>query len=81
MAGGLIFMAIMGCGDAGGSCQEVARAPVAYASMAECQAAQDAVLARTDLDFPEVAAQCVASQPAAKPVRRNPALRMASARG
>ena len=83
VSGGLIIMAILGCGDAGGSCEQVGRAPQAYSSMAECQAAQPGVLARTSLDFPEVAAQCVSARPAdlPKPKPRRAPIRMASARG
>ena len=83
MAGGLIFMAILGCGDAGGSCEQVGRAPVAYQSMAQCTAAQNSVLATVNVDYPEIAARCQAAVPAAAPKaapRRFP-VRLASARG
>lgn len=84
MAGGLIFMAILGCGDAGNSCEQVGRAPVAYQSMAQCNAAQASVLATVSLDYPEVAARCQSSTsaaaPARKPASRYP-VRFASARG
>lgn len=82
MSTGLIFMAILGCGDAGGSCEQVGRAPVTYSSMAECQAAQVGVLATSKFDFPELAAQCSSSTPAVAPkaTPRHSPLRMASAR-
>lgn len=83
MAGGLIFMAILGCGDAGTGCEQVGRAPVAYRSVAECNAAQASVLSTVAVDYPEVAARCQSATPATVPARkpaRTP-VRFASARG
>ena len=84
MAGGLIFMAILGCGDAGGTCETLGRAPVAYQSMAQCNAAQASVLATVNADYPEVAARCQSATPAAAPARKPGSrypVRLASARG
>lgn len=59
----LYVMAIMGCGDAGGLCAQARLDPARYTSLQACQAAAPAALARhTDLDFPEISAQCRASR-------------------
>ncbi len=91
MAAGLILMAILGCGDAGTSCEAVTVAPVRYESIGACVAAQEDVLARTDIMYPVVVAECrpagaatpasyspKASKPA--PNRRQP-IKTASLRG
>lgn len=52
-------MAIMGCGDAGGMCEQARVEPVRYRSALECQAAMPAALHRnSDLSFPELTAAC-----------------------
>lgn len=56
-----ILMAILGCGDAGTACEQVAISPVRYTSVSACVAAQDEVLARADVMFPVVTAQCRAA--------------------
>ena len=84
MAGGLIFMAILGCGDAGTGCEQVGRAPVAYQTMAQCNAAQASVLATVSVDYPEVAARCQSTTSATAPARKSTPrypVRLASARG
>lgn len=58
MAASVILMAILGCGDAGTSCEPVGIAPVRYESISACIAAQEDVLARTDVMYPVVTAQC-----------------------
>ncbi len=58
MATATILMAILGCGDAGTACEQVSVSPVRYASVSECVAAQDDVLANSDVMFPVVTAQC-----------------------
>jgi len=58
MATSVIIMAILGCGDAGTACEPVGVAPVRYESVAACVAAQEDVLARTDVMYPVVTAQC-----------------------
>lgn len=77
-------MAILGCGDAGGACEPVGRAPAAYESMAQCMAAQPIVLASAKVDYPEVAARCEAAAPASAPAHKAPRrfpVRLASAQG
>lgn len=58
MAAAAIIMAILGCGDAGTSCQAVGVAPVRYESVSACVAAQDEVLAAADVMYPVVTAEC-----------------------
>lgn len=58
MATATILMAILGCGDAGTQCEQVGVSPVAYPSVSACVAAQDDVLARSDVMYPVVTAQC-----------------------
>lgn len=62
MAAATILMAILGCGDAGDACQQVAVVPVRYESVSACVAAQDDVLARADIMYPVVTAQCRADK-------------------
>lgn len=58
----LYVMAILGCGDAGDLCAPARIDPVRYTSLQACQAAAPATLRRhTDLDFPEISAQCRAT--------------------
>ena len=58
----LVVMAILGCGDAGDTCQQVDRMPTTYASVAACNAAAaDELGRRTDLSYPVVMAQCQAA--------------------
>ena len=55
-------MALMGCADAGDLCREARIEPVRYTSIQACQAQQPAALRRnSDLDYPEISAQCRAS--------------------
>lgn len=58
MAAATILMAILGCGDAGEACQQVAISPVRYETVSACVAAQDEVLARADIMYPVVSAEC-----------------------
>lgn len=52
-------MAILGCGEAGDTCRPVRTLPVHYATAEACSAASGAALAaNTDLDYPEIAADC-----------------------
>jgi hypothetical protein len=52
-------LAILACGEADAPCQQVAQAPVRYASEAQCLAATEEQLARrSDLDHPVVVAEC-----------------------
>ena len=53
------LLAILSCGEADAPCQQVAVAPVRYASEAQCLAATEQELARrSDLDHPVVVAEC-----------------------
>lgn len=90
MSAATILMAILGCGDAGTECEQVGVSPVRYESVSACVAAQDDVLARSDIMYPVVTAQCRpagSAQPAslnAKPVKPSPKvplLRQAALRG
>lgn len=81
MAAATILMAILGCGDAGTGCEAVAVSPVRYESVSACVAAQSDVLARADVMYPVVTAECRRDgeltaanldrdTPSAKPARR-----------
>lgn len=81
MAAATILMAILGCGDAGEACRQVAVAPARYESVSACVAAQDEVLARADIMYPVVSAECrsggvaaarESEKPKAKPDLRAP---------
>ena len=86
MAATAIIMAILGCGDAGTACRSVGVAPVRYESIGACIAAQDDVLARTDVMFPVVTAECrtsgkvepASSPPGIKPARTRSPVKTAS---
>lgn len=55
----IYVMAILGCGDAGATCQEARLEPVTYQSAQACQADASNVLMRsTDLDYPTIAVAC-----------------------
>ncbi len=59
MAPAFFIMAILGCGDAESSCQQVRVAEARYATLDACIAATQTVLTRnTDLEYPVVSAQC-----------------------
>ena len=93
MAATAIIMAILGCGDAGTACEPVGVAPVRYESVSACIAAQDEVLAASDVMYPVVTAQCrpadaaapasvkKPAEPARKPAPAPPAVRVAALRG
>jgi hypothetical protein len=52
-------IAIMGCGDGGTACQQVATPVAHYATEQACLAARDeALMANNDLDFPTLLATC-----------------------
>lgn len=75
MAPLVYIMAILGCGDDGATCSRERIVPASYQSVAECQAAMPAILARnTDLSYPVISASCerggaqiADSQPRRKP--------------
>ena len=53
------IIAILGCADGSAACTPVATVPTHYASQAACSAATgDALLANSDLDFPQLSAEC-----------------------
>lgn len=55
-------IAIFGCADGAIDCTPVATVPVRYESEAACSAATaPALVARTDLDFPTLLAECRAT--------------------
>ena len=52
-------IAILGCADGSAQCAPVATVPTHYTSQEACAAATaDALVARSDLDFPTIVAQC-----------------------
>lgn len=73
MATATILMAILGCGDAGTQCEQVSVSPVTYSSVSACVAAQDDVLARSDIMYPVVTAQCRPAGSMQAAVREAPA--------
>ena len=59
MGPAVFVIAILGCGEAEGSCQQVSVAPAQYTSFAACtRATDDAIAQNSDVDFPVVVAQC-----------------------
>jgi hypothetical protein len=53
------IIAILGCTDGSAACTPVATVPTHYSSQATCSAAtSDALLANSDLDFPQLSAEC-----------------------
>jgi hypothetical protein len=53
------IIAIFGCADGSAACTPVATVPTHYASEAACSAAtREALLANSDLDFPNLSAEC-----------------------
>lgn len=68
MGPGLFIIAIMGCGEAEAPCQQVRTLDARYESRAACTAATEAAVTRnTDIDFPVVAAECIAAGARANP--------------
>jgi ABC-type hemin transport system ATPase subunit len=62
MGPGIFIIAIMGCGEGDAPCQQVKTLDARYESQAACTAATEAALTQnTDIDFPVVAAECVAA--------------------
>ena len=52
-------IAILGCADGSAQCAPVATVPTHYTSQEACSAATtDALVSRSDLDFPTIVAQC-----------------------
>jgi hypothetical protein len=68
----MFFIAIMGCGEAEAPCQQVRTLEGRYESQAACTAATEAALIQnTDIDFPVVAAECVAAGSKSNPPKAN----------
>ena len=65
-------IAIMGCGEGDAPCRQVRMLDSRYESQAACTAETEAaVLQNVDIDFPVVAAECVAAGTAPNPPRAN----------
>lgn len=61
MQAAFFIMAIMGCGEGEGACQQLRLLDTRYQSQAACAADTQAVVTRfVDADYPVVVAQCVA---------------------
>jgi hypothetical protein len=70
MGPAIFIIAIMGCGEADAPCQQIRTLEARYESQAACTAAAEAALTQnTDIDFPVVAAECVAAGTKAIPPR------------
>lgn len=62
MGPGIFLIAIMGCGEGDAPCRQVRTLEARYESQAACTAATEAALTgNTDVDYPVVAAECVAA--------------------
>jgi ABC-type hemin transport system ATPase subunit len=62
MGPGIFFIAIMGCGEAEAPCRQVRMLEARYESQAACTAATEAAVTQnSDVDYPVVVAECVAS--------------------
>ena len=62
MGPSIFIIAIMGCGEAEAPCQQVRTLEARYESQAACTAATEAALLQnTDVDYPVVAAECIAA--------------------
>ncbi|MBB5711085.1 hypothetical protein [Sphingomonas xinjiangensis] len=67
-------LAIMGCGDDAGLCQQARVEPVRYTSVAACQDAMPVALHRNaDLSFPVISATCRRDGPQWAKIDRNTA--------
>jgi hypothetical protein len=68
---GYFVIAILGCADGSANCTPLATEPTHYASQASCSAAtQTALLRNTDLDSPNLVAECRKVQAPASADRR-----------
>ena len=64
------IIAILGCGEGDAPCRQVRTLEARYESQAACAAATEAALARNvDIDYPVVAAECVAAGAKANPTK------------
>jgi hypothetical protein len=67
----LFVMAILGCGENDAPCREVALAETRYRSEAACLAATEPELARQDILYPIVAAECRGENETPRQLRGN----------
>jgi hypothetical protein len=65
----LFVMAILGCGEGDAPCREVAMVEARYRSEAACQTATATELARQDILYPTVVAQCRRADARAQAIR------------
>jgi hypothetical protein len=66
------LIAILGCGEGDAPCRQVRMLEARYESQAACTAATEAALVQnSDVDYPVVAAECVAAGARATPPRAN----------
>lgn len=66
------IIAIMGCGEGDAPCRQVRMLEARYESQAACVSATEAALTQnTDVDYPVVAAECVAAGAKAVPPKAN----------
>ncbi|HEY0626058.1 MAG TPA: hypothetical protein VGD10_04925 [Allosphingosinicella sp.] len=62
MQAAIFVMAIMGCGESDGPCQQLRLLETRYESQAQCAAAtEEAVMRFGDADYPVIVAQCQAA--------------------
>ena len=73
----LFVMAILGCGESDAPCRQVAMVQTRYQSDRACLAATGAELARRDILYPTVVAQCRRAGARAQLLRGNEVLRPA----
>lgn len=72
MGPSIFIIAIMGCGEAEAPCQQVRTLEARYESRAACTAATEAAVTQNiDIDYPVVAAQCVAAGAKSDPPKAN----------
>ncbi|HEX8239442.1 MAG TPA: hypothetical protein VF574_06860 [Allosphingosinicella sp.] len=72
MGPAIFIIAIMGCGEGDSPCQQVRMLETRYESQAACSAATEAaVIQNSDVDFPVIAAECVAAGAKPNPPRAN----------
>jgi hypothetical protein len=72
MGPGIFIIAIMGCGEGDAPCQQVRMLEARYESQAACTAATEtALMQNTDIDYPVVAAECVAAGAKSNPPKAN----------
>jgi len=66
------IIAIMGCGEGDAPCRQVRMLEARYESQAACVSATEAALTEnTDVDYPVVAAECVAAGAGIAPPKAN----------